>query len=132
MTFTAGLVAFAAITFFVISMEIMVAYATQGFGYGFSSNRPEVEKGPFALRVERTYRNQVESAAYIVPIFAAGALTDFNSPDIELATLFVVVGRALFALLYYTGIPFVRILGFSLASFSTLYIAVMMALGGIA
>jgi hypothetical protein len=78
MTFTATLVAFAGITFFVITAEIFVTYATQGFGFGFSSNRPVVEKGPFAIRVERTYRNQIESAAYIVPVLVACAITNLE------------------------------------------------------
>ncbi|MEL7546117.1 MAG: MAPEG family protein [Pseudomonadota bacterium] len=130
MTFTAALIAFAAITFFAISMEIFVTYANQGFGFGFSSNRPSVEKGPFALRVERTYRNQIESAAYIVPIFVVGAITSLDGPYVALATLLVIIGRAAFVLLYYTGIPFIRIPAFSLASFGTLYLGILLAHSG--
>ncbi|MEM7711385.1 MAG: hypothetical protein AAF264_11690, partial [Pseudomonadota bacterium] len=72
MTLTTALVLFALVTMTAITIEIMYAYATQGFGYGFSSNRPVVERTPLGLRIERAYRNQVESAAYIVPVLAAG------------------------------------------------------------
>lgn len=114
------------ITFFVITTEIMYTYATQGFGYGFSSNRPAVEKSDFGKRVERTYKNQIESAAYIVPVLAAGAFLNFDNPGASLATLLIILGRIAFVILYYTGIPFIRILGFSTASFATLYLAVVM------
>ena len=44
--------------------------------------------------------------------------------NIELAALLLIAGRAAYALLYYTGVPFIRIPAFSLASLSTLYLAV--------
>ena len=126
MTFTLGLTLFAAITLTALFIEVMYTYATQGFGFGFSSNRPAVDKSPLGLRIERTYRNQVESAAYVVPLFAAGAVSGLQGPYIALATLLVVVGRALFVLLYYTGIPFARVPGFSLAAMGSMYLAYML------
>ena len=68
MSFEAALVWFGVITFTVIAVEIFYTYATQGFGFGFSSNRPVPEKSALGLRIERVYRNQVEASAYVVPI----------------------------------------------------------------
>lgn len=126
MTFTFALVSFGLITMAAITFEILYTYATQGFGFGFSSNRPDVEKSNLGLRIERAYKNQIESAAYIIPILVVAALTDLAGPYVGLATMLIVIGRASFIVLYYSGIPFIRILGFVMASFSTLYLGILL------
>ena len=132
MSFTTALVLFAVITLFMLSLEIAFTYATQGFGYGFSSNRgPQTEHSPMALRIKRAYQNQIESAAYGVPILAAAAITGLQSNGAEIAALLFIVGRATFALLYYTGIPFIRVPAFALGSLSTLYIAFELGTSGL-
>ena len=65
---------FGLITFATIAIEIFYTYGTRGIAFGFSSQRPVVAKDGLALRVERVYRNQVESAAYVVPALGAAAL----------------------------------------------------------
>lgn len=127
MTPTIALMVFALITMAAIMVEILYTYATQGFGFGFSSNRPMVEKTPLGLRIERAYRNQTESAAYIVPVLAAAAVTGLNTPAAQTAAWFIVAGRAAFILLYYTGLPFVRILGFAGGSFGSLFLLYLIA-----
>ena len=119
MTPEIALAAFGLITFATIGFEILFTYATQGFGFGFSAQRPVIERSGFALRVERIYRNQVESAAYVVPALGVAALMDLT---VGLACLLIVIGRAGFVLTYYTGIPFIRVPFFALASFPSLYI----------
>jgi len=127
MTPTTALIAFALITMAAITVEILYTYATQGVGFGFSSNRPHVDKTPLGLRIERAYRNQIEAAAYIVPILAAAALIGLNTPAAQTSAFIIIAGRAAFVLLYYTGIPFVRILGFSAASLGSVYLAYLTA-----
>lgn len=122
-----ALVWFGVITFVVIAVEIMFTYATLGFGFGFSSNRPVVEKSGLALRIERVYRNQVEASAYIVPILGGAALMGVTTAGVQTAALLVVLGRAAFCLLYYTGIPFIRVLAFLTVSLSLLYILYTLA-----
>jgi len=124
MTVELALVAFALLTMSVITFEIVFTYARRGFGFGFSSNRPQVELSRFELRIKRILQNQTESAAYIVPTLAAAHLTGLSGANVELATLLIVAGRAAYTLLYYTGVPFIRIPAFSLASLSTVYLAV--------
>lgn len=121
MTPTLALMAFALLTMISITVEIIYTYATQGFGFGFSSNRPSVEKSSLGLRIQRAYQNQVESAAYIVPVLGAAAIMGLNSPMVQTTALIIVAGRAAFVLLYYTGIPFIRILGFAGGSFGSLF-----------
>ncbi|WP_299046825.1 MAPEG family protein [uncultured Tateyamaria sp.] len=123
MTPTAALLAFALITMTAITVEILYTYATQGFGFGFSSNRPRVDRTPMGLRIERTYRNQAESAAYIVPVLAAAAVLGLDSAAAQTTAAIIVAGRAAFVALYYTGLPFIRILGFGAGSFGTLFLA---------
>lgn len=130
MALTTALIWFGVITLITLATEIMFTYATKGFGFGFSSNRPVVEKSPLGLRIERVYRNQVESAAYIVPILGGGAVMGVNSPAIQIAALLVVLGRAAFCALFYSGLPFVRVLAFVLANFSLVYILFVLATTG--
>lgn len=120
-----AIVCFALITMSLITFEIIYTYAKRGFEYGFSSNRPAVEHSEFELRIKRTLQNHVESAAYIVPVLLAAELSQIDTPGVELAALLIVAGRAAYSILYYTGIPFIRIPAFSLASLSTVYLAVV-------
>ena len=109
-----------------ITAEILYTYATQGIGFGFSSNRPSVDKSPLALRIQRAYQNQVEAAAYIVPILGAAVFFDLDTSAAQITAAVIVFGRIAFILLYYTGIPFVRILGFMGGSFGSLYMAYLL------
>ncbi|MEH6402921.1 MAG: MAPEG family protein [Sneathiella sp.] len=123
MTFVTALVLFALLTLAMLGFEIFFTYATQGFGYGFSANRGAVERSPLALRIQRAYQNQVESAAYGVPVLAAAAVFGLQGNGTEIAALLFVLGRAIFAILYYSGIPFIRVPAFLMGTLSTLYIS---------
>ncbi len=123
MTFTTALISFGFLTLMMVGIEIMFTYATQGFGYGFSANRGEVIRSPLAIRIQRAYQNQVESTAYIVPILAAAAIVDLQGADVQMAAMLAVVGRVAFAVLYYTGVPFVRVPAFVMGTLSVFYIA---------
>lgn len=122
MTPITALILFALITMTALTIEIVYTYATQGFGFGFSSNRPMIDRTALGLRIQRAYQNQVEASSYIVPILAGAALFGANTPGIMLASAIIVAGRAAFVLLYYTGIPFIRILGFTCGSLGSLYV----------
>lgn len=122
MSLLTALALFGVITLALVGFEIMFTYATQGFGFGFSSNRPQVELSPFAIRVKRTLQNQIESAAYIVPALAAAHFAGLRGGGVELAALLIVVGRAAFALLYYTGVPFIRVPAFVMVNLSCIYL----------
>ena len=76
-----------------------------------------------ALRIQRAYQNQVESAVYGVPVLAAAAITGLESGSAETAALLFIIGRGAYALLYYSGISFVRVPAFALGVLSTIYIA---------
>ncbi|NOX39613.1 MAG: MAPEG family protein [Alphaproteobacteria bacterium] len=129
MAYTTALYLFALLTLLMLNVEIMFTYATQGFGFGFSSNRnPAAEFSPLAVRIKRAYQNQIESAAYGVPVLAAAALTDLQSPSAETAAMLFVLGRALFTVLYYTGIPMARLIGFGMGALSIFYIIYALAM----
>jgi uncharacterized MAPEG superfamily protein len=133
MDFTTALVFFAIITLVMLTIEITTTYATQGFGYGFSSNRSaNVERPPIALRVQRAYQNQIESAAYGIPVLAAAAVTGLESGSAETAALLFIVGRAAFAVLYYSGVSFIRVPAFAMGTLSSLYIAYVLLSSGVA
>lgn len=120
-----ALVVFALITMAAVTVEILYTYATQGIAFGFSSNRPVVEKTRLGLRIQRAYQNQAESAAYIVPILAAAALLGLESTAVQVTAAIIVIGRGAFILLYDTGIPFIRILGFTAGSLGSLHLAIL-------
>ncbi len=123
MSFELALVAFALVTMTALTIEIAYAYISQGFGYGFSSNRPIVDRGALGLRIQRAYQNQVESAAYIVPVLAGSVFLGVTGDGPALAAAIIVFGRAAFVFLYYTGIHFIRIIGFTCGSLGSLYLA---------
>ena len=112
------LIAFGILTLVVLYVDILTTYLTQGFGFGFSSNRPVIEKVGFQLRSQRSLQNQVESAAYIVPALLVALLPgglDSTSILVSYCCLGIVVGRIGFIGSYYFGIPFVRAVFFGLA-----------------
>lgn len=131
MSFLTALVAFGVLTLILLGVEIMFTYATQGFGYGFSANRGAVERSALGLRIQRAYQNQVESAAYGVPVLAVAAISGLQGSSAEIAALLFVLGRAAFAVLYYTGIPFVRVPAFLLSTLSVFYIAYALSVSGL-
>lgn len=90
---TIALLAFGAITLFALGVEIMYTYATQGIGFGFSSNRPPVTLTPLGRRIARAYANQVESAAYTVPVLVAAIALNIETPAAQLAATAIVAGR---------------------------------------
>lgn len=122
MTFIAALAAFALLTLVMLGNEIFFTYATQGFGYGFSANRASVTRSPLAQRIQRAYQNQIESAAYGVPVLAAAAMVGLEGSGAQTAALIFIIGRIAFAVLYYTGISFIRVPAFLMGTLSTLYI----------
>lgn len=129
MSFTTALVMFAFLTLIMVGIEIMFTYATLGFKFGFSANRASVEKSPLAKRISNAYKNQVESAAYGVPVLAAAAILGLQGNGVEVAAMVFVVGRAAFAILYYTGISFVRVPAFVMGTGSIFYIIYHLLMG---
>ncbi len=132
MDYTTALVLFSILTLAMLSLEIFYTYGTQGFGFGFSANRnPQAEYSRLGLRIKRAYQNQIESAAYGVPVLAVAALTGLENANAETAAQYFIMGRAAFAVLYYSGIPFIRVPAFLASTLSTLFIAYTLYTSGL-
>jgi len=132
MEYTTALFSIGIITFVLLFVEVNFTYATQGFEYGWSNNRnPDATFSPLAKRIANAYNNQVESAAYSVPIFAAAAFLGLENSGAETAALIYVIGRAIYGPLYYTGIPGARLVGFGLGSLSMIYIIYALLTSGL-
>ncbi len=125
MTFITALAAFALISLALVGGSIFYTYATQGFGFGFSSNRGTPEVSAFATRLKRSLQNHTESAGYVVPALAVGMFAGLEGAGVELAALLVIVGRAAFPVLYLSGVSFIRVPAFLLATLSSLYLLIM-------
>lgn len=123
-----ALASFGLLTLCLVGFEIMYTYATKGFGFGFSSNRPDAPMSKFGIRIKRTLQNHIESAAYIVPALAAAAITGTQGEAVELAALLIILGRAAYAILYYSGLSFIRVPAFVMGTLSSLYLMVMVLL----
>lgn len=124
MSYETALIYFGVLTLVLLMIEIMFTYATQGFAYGFSSNRnPQTTFSELAMRIKNAYKNQVESAAYVVPVLVVAAISGLENDNAEMAALLIVLGRVIFAALYYLGTPFARLIGFGMTTFSTFFIA---------
>jgi uncharacterized MAPEG superfamily protein len=124
MTPTTALAAFALTSIAMIGFEIMYTYVTQGFGFGFSANRPNVTFSPFGIRMKRALQNQTESAMYIVPLIVAVHLLALTGSGIDFALTLIVFGRMAFVVLYYTGITFIRVPAFVCGTIPSIYLAV--------
>ena len=127
MPFETALLGIGVLTLATILFEIAYTYATQGVGFGFTANRPAVEKSPFGKRVETIYRNQVESVTYIAPVLIAAMVTGVEGAGAMRAAMIMVVGRFAFTAIYYTGVPFLRVPPFTITALATLYLAVKTA-----
>ena len=123
MDFTTALITFGAISLIYLFIQVNFTYAYFGFGYGWSSNR-KTDKvlSPIGKRIANTWQNQVESASYIVPVLGMAAFTGLEHSGAQTAALLIVLGRAAFGPLYWTGVPFLRIPAWALAFFSTAYV----------
>ena len=125
MTYLTALTLFGLITLVYLLIEVGFTYAHFGKSYGFSSNRPaDATKSALGLRINRAFQNQIESAAYIVPVLVAAHLSGLQSTPAEIAAAVLVIGRAAFGPLYFTGIPFIRIPAWGMGWISTAVIAV--------
>ena len=132
MEYTTALYATGLITFVLMLVEVNFTYGTQGFAFGFSNNRdPSAEFSPLAQRIKNAYNNQVESAAYSVPVLAAAAFTGLESSGAETAALIYVIGRAIYGPLYYSGIPYLRLIGFGMGTLSMIYILYALGTSGL-
>lgn len=60
-----------------------------------------------------------------MPVLAGAAVLGLEGGGVGVAALLIVVGRALFTLLYLSGIPFIRVPAFGLATVSSLYLAIV-------
>lgn len=125
MSIPTAFVLFGLLSLLLVGFEIMFTYATRGFGYGFSANREPLDMSAFATRLKRTWQNHVESAAYVLPALLGVHLTGLTSPNVMLATLILLLGRALFIPLYLSGITFIRVPAFVMGTFSSAYLLIM-------
>ena len=129
MSYEIAMIVFGLTTFVMLVIEVNYTYATQGYAFGWSANRdPNAKFTPLAQRIKNAYQNQVESAAYGVPILAAASLVNLEHTGAELAALLFVVARAAYAPLYYSGIPYARLPAFGVGVLSIGYLAVVLAL----
>lgn len=127
MDYTTAIYAIGLTTILMLIIEVNYTYATQGTAFGWSANRPTVEFSPLAQRIKNAYRNQVESTAYTVPVLIVAAISGLDSATGEMAALGIVVGRGLYGPLYYSGIPYARLVGFGLGTLSSLTLFVILA-----
>lgn len=119
-----ALVYFGALTIVLLMVEVMYTYSYFGTAFGWSSNRPaDASRSALGIRIQRTFQNHIESAAYGVPVLGAAALMGVVTPGVQVAALLFVVGRAAFAPLYYSGIPFIRLPAWGMGWISIAYIA---------
>jgi uncharacterized MAPEG superfamily protein len=132
MEFTTALYSVGLITFILLFIEINFTYATQGLSFGWSSNRDQDAKiSPLGQRIKSAYANQVESAAYSVPVLAAAAFSGLEHSGAQTAALIYVVGRAIYGPLYYWGVANLRLVGFGLGSLSMIYILFVLGTSGL-
>ena len=56
--------------------------------------------------LKHAYSNQVESISYTLPALAGGAIMDIDHAGARTAALIIVLGRAIFGPLYYSGVTY--------------------------
>ena len=126
MDFTTAILCIGLISITMLVVEINYTYATQGTAYGWSANRPSVEISPLGQRIKNAYSNQVESISYTLPALAGGVIMDIDHAGAHTAALIIVLGRALFGPLYYSGVPYGRLVGFGMGTIGSIYLYVVL------
>ena len=121
MDFTTAILCIGLISIIMLVIEVNYTYASQGTAYGWSANRPSVEISPLGQRIKNAYSNQVESISYTLPALAGGAIMDIDHADAHTAALIIVLGRAIFGPLYYSGVPYGRLVGFGMGTVGSIY-----------
>ena len=106
MDFTTAILCIGLISIIMLVIEVNYTYASQGTAHGWSVNRPSVEISPLGQRIKNAYSNQVESISYTLPALAGGAIMDIYHAGAHTAALIIVLGRAIFGPLYYSGVPY--------------------------
>jgi uncharacterized MAPEG superfamily protein len=129
MTISSALAALGFLTLFIVGTSIMHTYATQGFAFGFSANRGDHKISPFGLRLRRSLQNHVEATAYAVPALLAVQFATPDHPHVALTASILVLGRALFIPLYWSGVSFIRVPAFLLGTLSSLYLIYLAMMG---
>ena len=126
MDFTTAILCIGLISIIMLVVEVNFTYAAQGTAYGWSANRPTVEISPLGQRIKNAYANQVESISYTLPALAAAAITDLQHAGAHTAALIIVLGRAIFGPLYYSGIPYGRLVGFGMGTIGSIYLYIVL------
>ena len=131
MTFTLALTLFGLLTIMLLMVEVSYTYLYFGTAFGWSSNRPvNAERSPLGIRIQRTFQNHVETAAYAVPVLGVAAISGLEHGGAQIAALIFIIGRVLFAPLYYTGIPFIRLPAWGAGWISIAYIGAVLLMSG--
>ena len=77
-------------------------------------------------RFKNAYSNQVESISYTLPALAGGAIMDIDHAGAHTAALIIVLGRAIFGPLYYSGVPYGRLVGFGMGTVRSIYLYIIL------
>lgn len=104
-----ALLAMVALLFLSYLMQAMLTGLNQGGRYGLGSrDEPPSNFTKLQGRVERTVRNHLEAMALFVPLVLIIAVESLSSPITQKGAVLFVAARAVFALLYALGIPYIR------------------------
>ena len=77
-------------------------------------------------RIKNAYSNQVESISYTLPALAGGAIMDIDHAGAHTAALIIVLGRAIFGPLYYSGVPYGHLVGFGMGTVGSIYLYIIL------
>ncbi len=99
-----------AILFVLISVQATADLKNNGLKWGFGARDSANDNTAFQARTKRTVANHIESMLLFVPLALVAHMAGISGDLLTKGTWLYIIARTLYPLTYWTGLPYVRTL----------------------
>lgn len=110
------------ILFILISVQATAGILNNGLKWGFGARDSAKDNTVFQARTKRTLANHIEGMLLFVPLAIVAHLMGLDGDMIVKGGWLYIIGRALYPLTYWTGLPYVRTLVWMVSLIGTLMV----------
>lgn len=123
MSFMLSLVVYsAAILFVLISVQAVAGLSNNGLKWGLGARDGAKDPTVFQGRALRTVQNHIEGMMLFVPLALAAHMAGISGDLLVKGGWLYLIGRVLYPLTYWTGLPYARTLVWALSLVGTLMV----------